>query len=235
MSEKFLLVNPILIGGKSNFLFEANSSNEAAQQAWNSISENIVNLLPKSYFTLKNEKNKLFHYMVKEQISSYQQGGGNLKYSISQYDLDLPKNIHRLFLEKVDNIINQRNTIHSLQKNNSDNQNDNDDNDHNEHSSSDSVLQEGGTNNDHHKKHHKKKHHSDDDSSDSDSDEGDKYLVKLYKKWKRDKFLSYVEPSVFYWWYTPTIYKLSSIYTPIPNSILYYNDITPYYKQVILT
>lgn len=246
MAEKYLLVNPIIIGGNSQLSFDGYTPNEAAQNAWDNISKNIVNLLPKSYFSLQNENNKLFHFEVKEKMTnSKQKGGGTLKYSISQFDLDLPKNIQRLFLEKVKNVMDQRNIINSI--------NDNINND-------DGISSEippgfdndkyGGSSNDNsdssnkYKKHsykgkysNKKKHKFDDEDEDEDSDSddvNDKYLIKLYKKWKQERFLSYIEPAVFYWWYTPTIYKLSSLYTPIPNTILYYNDVTPYYKQVIL-
>ena len=237
MAEKYLLVNPIIIGGGSNLSFEGHTPNEAAQNAWDSISQNIINLLPKSYFTLQNENDKLFHFKVMEKISkSKQSGGGTLKYSISQYDLELPKNIQRLFLEKVKNIMDQRSIINSM-------------NDDTQMNDDDLIDQDGGSSNDNdssdnkykkhnykgkrpHKKHHK---NDDDDEDDSDSDSDEKFLTKLYKKWKQERFLSYIEPAVFYWWYTPTIYKISSLYTPIPNTVLYYNDITPYYKQVFLT
>lgn len=225
MAENYLLVNPIIVGGNSNLSFKGRSPNEAAQNAWDSISQNIVNLLPKSYFTLKNENDKLYHFEVREKITNSKQNGGGstLKYSISQYDLDLPKNVQRLFLEKVKDVMNQRSIIDSM--NDEDNQ------------------QEGGYNDsdssDKHKKNHgkhskKNRKYDDDDDDDSDSDDvNDRYLIRLYKKWKEERFLSYITPSVFYWWYTPTIYKIGSLYTPIPNTILYYNDVTPYYKQVL--
>lgn len=247
MAEKYLLVNPIIIGGNSQLSFDGHTPNEAAQSAWDNISKNIVNLLPKSYFSLKNENNKLFHFEVKEKMTnSKQRGGGTLKYSISQYDLDLPKNIQRLFLEKVKNVMDQRSMIDSI----NDNMDDKDGGSSDENDMDENNMDEqfGGSSNDSsdsdkYKKHgnkgkysNKKKHkYEEDDDEDSDSDDvNDRYLVRLYKKWKQERFLSYIEPAVFYWWYTPTIYKLSSLYTPIPNTILYYNDVTPYYKQVIL-
>lgn len=228
MAENYLLVNPIIIGGNSNLSFKGRSPNEAAQNAWDSISQNIVNMLPKSYFTLQNENNKLFHFEVKEKMTkSKQNGGGTLKYSITQYNLDLPKNVQSLFLEKVRDIMNQRSVINSININDNDQEGGSNDSD-----SSDNKYKKN-YNKKHSKKHHK--YDDDDDDDDSDSDEvNSKYLVKLYRKWKEERFLSYITPSVFYWWYTPTIYKIGSLYTPIPNTILYYNDVTPYYKQVIL-
>lgn len=233
-TTKFLLVNPILIGGNSEISFVTKNVEEAAQNAWETVTKKILNFLPKSYFSLMDEDKNLFHFTVKEKIDRNQNGGGetSLNYSISQHELELPKNIHKLFIEKVDNILDQRNTIHNLD--------DLDDSkpsdvksDGSDGSEDDTDELYGGDRDD--KRDEKKKKKDDSDSSDSDDEENDKYLVKLYKKWKQERYLKYIEPSVFYWWYFPTIYRVSTIYTPVADTVLYYNDVTPVWKSVQLT
>ena len=64
MSE-FQLVNP-LIGGNLNTKFVSKKSLEAASQAYNTISQYFKKDLPSFNFTLKDNKNKYFHFNVKE-------------------------------------------------------------------------------------------------------------------------------------------------------------------------
>ena len=62
---EFQLVNP-LIGGNLNTKFVSKKSLEAASQAYNTISQYFKKDLPSFNFILKDNKNKYFHFNVKE-------------------------------------------------------------------------------------------------------------------------------------------------------------------------
>lgn len=64
---EFQLVNP-LIGGNLNTKFVSEKSLEAASQAYNAISQYFKKDLPSFNFTLKTDKDKYFHFNVKEEI-----------------------------------------------------------------------------------------------------------------------------------------------------------------------
>lgn len=64
---EFQLVNP-LIGGNLNTKFVSEKSLEAASQAYNTISQYFKKDLPSFNFTLKDNKNKFYHFNVKETL-----------------------------------------------------------------------------------------------------------------------------------------------------------------------
>ena len=80
MSE-FQLVNP-LIGGNLNTKFVSEKSLEAASQAYNSISQYFKKDLPSFNFTLKDNKNKFYHFNVTEGIK-----GNEVSFRIKEFKI----------------------------------------------------------------------------------------------------------------------------------------------------
>lgn len=80
MSE-FQLVNP-LIGGNLNTKFVSEKSLEAASQAYNSISQYFKKDLPSFNFTLKDDKNKFYHFNVTENIK-----GNEVSFKIKEFKI----------------------------------------------------------------------------------------------------------------------------------------------------
>ena len=64
---KYTLVNPY-IKGTIKTTFNATSSNNAAQKAWNQLTKYIAKPVPKFAFTLESGKNTLHHFLVKEKV-----------------------------------------------------------------------------------------------------------------------------------------------------------------------
>ena len=85
MSE-FKLVNP-LIGGNLNTKFTAEKSLEAANKAYQSLSQYFKNDVPSFNFTLKNDKNKYFHFNVKEQLKD-----NEVSFKIKEFKIKTNKN-----------------------------------------------------------------------------------------------------------------------------------------------
>nr|QBK89361.1 MAG: uncharacterized protein LCMiAC02_04560 [Mimivirus LCMiAC02] len=65
---KYKLVNPH-IKGSIKVTFNAKSSDDAAQKAWNKLTKYITTHVPKFAFTLESDKNKLHHFIVKEKVT----------------------------------------------------------------------------------------------------------------------------------------------------------------------
>ena len=105
MSE-FKLVNP-LIGGNLNTKFTAEKSLEAANKAYQSLSQYFKNDVPSFNFTLKNDKNKYFHFNVKESLKDNQ-----VSFKIKEFKINTNKNQKfNTFKKKISNfekIINQK-------------------------------------------------------------------------------------------------------------------------------
>lgn len=102
MSE-FTLVNP-LIGGNLNTKFTAEKSLEAANKAYQSLSQYFKNDVPSFNFTLKND-NKYFHFNVQEQIKDKE-----VSYKIKQFKIKNNKkfNDFKKKILKFNKIINQK-------------------------------------------------------------------------------------------------------------------------------
>lgn len=103
MSE-FKLVNP-LIGGNLNTKFTAEKSLEAANNAYQSLSQYFKNDIPSFNFTLKNNKNKYFHFNVKEDLKN-----NEVSYKIKEFKIKNNKNfdLFKKKLSKFDKIISQK-------------------------------------------------------------------------------------------------------------------------------
>ena len=64
----FEVVNPAIVG-IFKVKYDENSPVDAAKRFWNELSKIVVNELPKSYFTLRDDNGKLYHYKVTEEKS----------------------------------------------------------------------------------------------------------------------------------------------------------------------
>ena len=73
----FEIVNPIIIGTLQTKYNETNPI-DAAKLFWNDFSKKIVNDIPKSFFTLRNENGRLYHFKVTEK-----KNGKNVDFMIS--------------------------------------------------------------------------------------------------------------------------------------------------------
>lgn len=61
----FEVINPIIIG-TFKIKYNTKSALDAAKMFWNEMSKIVVNEMPKTYFTLRDENGKLFHFKVSE-------------------------------------------------------------------------------------------------------------------------------------------------------------------------
>lgn len=78
---KYTLVNP-MIKGDMEIVFTGGSSLEVANSAYQNLSQYFNNYIPKFYFTLEDENNKLHHFYVKES-----RNGENANYTIKSYSV----------------------------------------------------------------------------------------------------------------------------------------------------
>lgn len=65
----FELVNPVIIGS-FRVKYNESSAIDAAKKFWNEFSKLLVNEVPKTYFSMRDENGKLFHFKVTEEESS---------------------------------------------------------------------------------------------------------------------------------------------------------------------
>jgi hypothetical protein len=63
------IVNPIIIGTLKT-KFTATDATEAAKKFWKEISKIIVSEIPQTYFSVRDDKGKLYHFKVLEKKSS---------------------------------------------------------------------------------------------------------------------------------------------------------------------
>jgi hypothetical protein len=78
---KFKLVNP-LIKGDMETTYTGGSSMDVANKAYQNLSQYFNNYIPKFYFTLEDENNKLHHFKVNEN-----RNGENANYTIKSYSV----------------------------------------------------------------------------------------------------------------------------------------------------
>ena len=64
----FEVINPAIVG-IFKVKYNENSPIDAAKRFWNELSKIVINELPKSYFTLRDDNGKLYHYKVTEEKS----------------------------------------------------------------------------------------------------------------------------------------------------------------------
>lgn len=94
----FEVVNPAIVG-VFNIKYNESTAIDAAKKFWNELSKLIINELPKSFFTLKDEKNNLYHFKVTEERS----GSGITDYMITQIN-NVDKKAEDALLEKFHKI-----------------------------------------------------------------------------------------------------------------------------------
>jgi hypothetical protein len=95
------LVNPLLGTDLIKTKFDVSNPDEAAEQLWENISENkiIMDNLPKFMFTLKDNNDKLHHYLVMEEPKT----DGTSDYTIQNVtgDNQVPTETKKEFLREV--------------------------------------------------------------------------------------------------------------------------------------
>jgi hypothetical protein len=95
---KFKLVNPH-IEGSLKTTFTADSNINAAQNAWKTLSEHILNNVPKFAFTLENTSDGcLCHFLVQEKMNKKK-----AKYTITELNLQNNDNIEKAFKKNFEN------------------------------------------------------------------------------------------------------------------------------------
>lgn len=101
---KYQLVNPVIIGTFSN-TYDATNPSNAAKKFWENLTSDnkyITGDIPKFLFTMKNENNKLHHFMVKEKLS-----GRHADYTISELNVNLPANKQKKFMNASEKVANK--------------------------------------------------------------------------------------------------------------------------------
>lgn len=78
---KFKLVNPLLKGDIET-TFSGDNNLDAANKAYQNISQYFNNNVPRFYFTLEGENNKFHHFYVNET-----RNGDNADYTIKEYEV----------------------------------------------------------------------------------------------------------------------------------------------------
>lgn len=107
--SSYQLVNPY-IGGEFKTTYAAKSPFSAAKDAWQSLSPHLTSYVPRFAFTMQRlSDNKLFHYVIKEEIINDSSSGKNVNYSLSDLEAD---NKHadeiKDFLKHVNNYRNKK-------------------------------------------------------------------------------------------------------------------------------
>ncbi|ARF09029.1 hypothetical protein Catovirus_1_1079 [Catovirus CTV1] len=133
----FKLVNPLILGDFGTD-FSGKNANDAANQAWNSISKHINGNVPRFGFSLKDNSNdKLYHFVVKEKVSDKK----IVDYSIEKIDLKLTDDQQKGFINRVNKMGNKmENKINSQMGGKKKKHRDDDDDDSSSSSDSDEVY-----------------------------------------------------------------------------------------------
>lgn len=98
---KYRIVNPFFVGGM-DANFNAANQDEAAGEAWSTVSKYIVNNVPQFAFTLERTSDKkLYHYLVKEKTS-----GKEVNYTIEPLKMSLDKKHEDEFRNKLSRVAN---------------------------------------------------------------------------------------------------------------------------------
>lgn len=95
----FEVINPTIIG-IFKIKYDENSPIDAAKRFWNEMSKIVINELPKSFFTLRDDTGKLYHYKVTEEKS----GTNMADYMLTQIE-KVDQNKGNLVSETFDNIM----------------------------------------------------------------------------------------------------------------------------------
>ncbi len=116
--SSYQLVNPY-IGGEFKTTFAAKSPFTAAKDAWQSLSPHLTSYVPRFAFTMQRlSDNKLFHYVIKEEIINDSSSGKNVNYSLS--DLESDKKYSEEIKDFLKNVNKYRNKKGGKKKKNKD-------------------------------------------------------------------------------------------------------------------
>lgn len=190
---KFELVNPI-IAGDVNTTFNGKNAGEAAQNFWEMLTSEkslLVNELHHFMFSLRGGNGNLYHFSVHEK----QDKNSKVKYSLedvtSQVENKADENLMNQFVKEVAKVkakLGQDSLIGGKgdEKNEKEEKKDNTKRDRSKN----------------------KKFDSDSSSSDSDSDSDDEFD---YSRLRRKMYGT----PISYWWYSPMIYRVKRIFTPV--------------------
>jgi hypothetical protein len=102
--NNYKLVNPTLLGSFKT-VYTANTAEEAAAQFWKEFtgSNLIAGNLPFYAFSFADDKNKLYHFSVKEKPN-----GTSADYEISELKTELSRQQKKIFLDGVDSLLNSK-------------------------------------------------------------------------------------------------------------------------------
>lgn len=107
MTEMYKLVNPY-IDGSMNISFEGENGIDAANKAWDTISENLTNNVPKFAFSLeKVNDGTLQHFVVSEMLS----GNKDVSFSIDELSLGMTPIQEQVFKKLITESAEKRNSI----------------------------------------------------------------------------------------------------------------------------
>jgi hypothetical protein len=95
----FEVVNPTIVG-KFNVKYEEKTAMDAAKKFWGELSKIVINELPKSFFSLRDDKGKMYHFKVTEE----QNGGNMADYMIKQMN-NVTKKSETTVAKTFDNIM----------------------------------------------------------------------------------------------------------------------------------
>ena len=190
----YKLINPVM-AGKISTSFNQGTPAEAAQDFWNSLDGKVVNELFKFAFTLQDDAGKMYHFSVVEHKE-----GGNVKYAITDVTDEVNKNANPEDLKQLQEESNkvQEQIAESKQEGGKKKRK--------------SKKQKGGkdSDSDDKEKEKRKRHKKYSSSSSSSSDDNGKIDISTMLRQRM-----YLNTPISYFWYSPLIYKIRNIFTPV--------------------
>lgn len=91
---EYKLINPY-IEGQFQKLYQGNTPLDAAHEAWNNLSKNLVNYIPEFSFTVERVgDNKMFHYRVNEKVKN-----NEVDFTLSEIDVKLTSSKKKKFTD----------------------------------------------------------------------------------------------------------------------------------------
>ena len=107
MSEMYKLVNPY-IDGSMNINFKGENGIDAANKAWNTLSANLTNNVPKFAFSLEKTKDgSLHHFVISEMLS----GNKDVNFSIDELSLNMTPIQDEVFKKLITESAEKRNHV----------------------------------------------------------------------------------------------------------------------------
>lgn len=103
----YKLVNPVIVGTLDT-TYSGSSANQAAEKAWSSLSKYFTGNLPRFGFTLESTSdNKLYHYLVKEDVNSKTK---SVEYNIKPMSIKLSRKQESLFRNDFEKVMDKTQT-----------------------------------------------------------------------------------------------------------------------------